>query len=238
MTLVAAPQWRISTDRAAAAKFAVAEGADELHLDFGGAHRGPLLSDAVQVREAVAIAKDIPIPVLAVNHLNDIGLTSPEAGALLEQALDCARALAVAVLHIPGFRRSLPTSAAVLAGTAQVLRGLCEQGLTVAYESPLGATESLALARAVDHPALCLVLDSGNLREAGEDPLEFAASVGEAGMLLPDLHIKDPGFDDLPDLLRTPGLRSVLVENDYHTAPARLRTDIALVGSWDDKDER
>lgn len=69
--------------------------------------------------------------------------------------------------------------------------------------------------------------------------MEFAASVGAAGMLLPDLHVKEPtagaegdgvtpAHDELRNLLRRTGARSVLVENDYRWAVARLRTDITL----------
>ncbi|WP_078946456.1 sugar phosphate isomerase/epimerase family protein [Streptomyces sp. NRRL B-3648] len=262
---VAAPQWRISTDRREAARAALAEGADQLHLDFGGAHRGPLLSDPGELRAARAITREIPVPVLAVNHVNDIGLAldhgvaNPAAVTLLERALDCARHLGVRVLHVPGFRRSRPTTDALRAGTADALRVLCRRvataGLILAYESPLGPADSLALARSVGHPALRLVLDTGNLLEAGEDPLRFAGLVGATGLLLPDLHVKEPAhptegvspapgtvFDALPRLLRHSGARSVLVENDYQHSPTRLRTDITLcrtaVGLSHAKEER
>ncbi|MFD5845417.1 sugar phosphate isomerase/epimerase family protein [Streptomyces chartreusis] len=264
-TAVAAPQWRISTDRRSAARVALAEGADHLHLDFGGAHRGPMLSDPRELREAEAIAKDIRVPVLAVNHVNDIGLAeepgraNPAALGLLERALECARRLGARVLHVPGFRRSLPATEGLRAGTAHALRVLCERAaradLTLAYESPLGPADSLALARSVDHPALRLVLDTGNLLDAGADPLRFADLVGAAGLLLPDLHVKDPAhttdgatpvpgavFDVLPGLLRRSGARSVLVENDYTHSPIRLRTDVArcrtAFGLSHTKDER
>ncbi|MFK0120338.1 sugar phosphate isomerase/epimerase family protein [Streptomyces sp. NPDC090994] len=261
-TVVAAPQWRIGTDRPAAARAALAAGADRLHLDFGGAHRGPPLSEPGELRRAVALTRDVPVPVLAVNHVNDLGLAhehgvaNPAALDLLARALDCARSLGAGVLHVPGFRRSAPVTEGLRAGTADALRALCERaaaaGLTVAYESPLGPVESLALARSVDHPVLRLVLDTGNLLDAGEDPVRFARLVGGAGLLLPHLHVKDPTtaaspapatvFDTLPALLRHAGARSVLVENDYRTSPTRLRTDITLcraaAGSSHAKDER
>ncbi|MFF1453382.1 sugar phosphate isomerase/epimerase family protein [Streptomyces sp. NPDC058274] len=243
--VVAAPQWRIGTDRAAAARAALAAGADALHLDFGGAHRGPLLSDPDELAAAEAIARVVPVPVLAVNHVNDLGLAlargtaNPAALVVLHRALDCARRLGVRVLHVPGFRRSLPVTPGLRAGTADALRTLCERaraaGLTLAYESPLGPADSLALARAVGHPALRLVLDTGNLLDAGAGPAAFARAVAGAGLLLPDLHVKDPVGDaewggvraELPELLRHSGARAVLVENDYRQYPGRLRTDIA-----------
>ncbi|MGJ5756535.1 xylose isomerase-like TIM barrel protein [Streptomyces puniciscabiei] len=242
---VAAPQWRIGTDRAAAARAALAAGADALHLDFGGAHRGPPLTDPAELAAAEAVARVVPVPVLAVNHVNDIGLAlargtaNPAALVVLHRALDCARRLGVRVLHVPGFRRSLPTTAGLRAGTADALRTLCERagaaGLTLAYESPLGPEDSLALARAVDHPALRLVLDTGNLLDAGVQPAAFARAVAASGLLLPDLHVKDPagtaGWSGIGTELRCLlGLftaRSVLVENDYRQDHARLRADVA-----------
>ncbi|MFD6027962.1 sugar phosphate isomerase/epimerase family protein [Streptomyces griseoluteus] len=241
---VAAPQWRMDLDRVAAARAAIAAGADHLHLDHGGAHRGRPLSDPVALRAAEAVTREIPVPVLAVNHVNDIGLAHEDGSAnraavgLLLRALDHAHHLGAAVLHVPGFRRSLPATAGLLAGTAEALRGVCARlggtELLVAYESPLGARESLALAREVDHPALRLVLDTGNLLEAGHGPLAFAETVMTAGLLLPDLHVKDgagvraPSPCHLPALLRATQARSVLIENDYREDPGRLREDIAL----------
>lgn len=145
---VAAPQWRIGTDRSDAARVALAAGADELHLDFGGAHRGALLSEPGELRAAMAFAGDIPVPVLAVNHVNDIGLAHPggvanaAALALVERALESASSLGARVLHVPGFRRSLPDTEGMRAGTVEALRVLCGSvcaaGLTLAYESPSG----------------------------------------------------------------------------------------------------
>ncbi|MER7411989.1 MULTISPECIES: sugar phosphate isomerase/epimerase family protein [Streptomyces] len=241
---VAAPQWRISTDRCAAARTALAAGADQLHLDYGGAHRGPLLSDRVALRAAEAVTGELPVPVLAVNHLNDVGLAheqgvaNPAAVDLLLRATECALRLGVAVLHVPGFRRSRPTTAAMRAGTSEALRQVCAHlagtDLLIAYESPLGPHDSLALVRTVNHPAVRLVLDTGNLLDAGLRPLAFAELVGGSGLLLPDLHVKDganttaPSAVDLPALLRASGARSVLVENDYRETPGRLREDIVL----------
>ncbi|MFE2410962.1 sugar phosphate isomerase/epimerase family protein [Kitasatospora sp. NPDC059408] len=241
---VAAPQWRIADDRTAAARAALAAGADALHLDFGGAHRGPFLDDPAELAAARGIAGMLPVPVLAVNHANDLGLALPDgtanpaALALLRRALECALRLGARVLHVPGFRRSLPVTPHLRAGTAELLRTLGDEadaaGLTLAYESPLDAEDSLALARAVGHPALRLVLDTGNLLDAGTPPAGFARAVATAGLLLPDLHVKDPSRPttwrgirtELPDLLRHAGARTVLVENDYRRAPGRLRADV------------
>lgn len=243
---VAAPQWRISTCRTAAARAALTSGADALHLDFGGAHRGRTLDDPAELAAARAITQDLPIPVLAVNHVNDIGLAlgsgraNPVALDVLWRALDCAHRLGAAVVHVPGFRRSLPKSDAVRQGTAEALRMLGDRvsgmDMLLAYESPLSGHDALAVAGDVDDPALRLVLDTGNLLDVGESPEDFADLVQAAGLLLPCLHIKEPQeatarrrgtvFDDLPALLRRTRADSLLVENDYRQQPTLLRADI------------
>ncbi|MEE1786243.1 TIM barrel protein [Streptomyces sp. SP17BM10] len=241
---VAAPQWRIADDRTAAARAALAAGADALHLDFGGAHRGPFLDDPAELAAAERIVRTVPVPVLAVNHVNDLGLALPDGTAnpaaldLLRRALACARYLGARVLHVPGFRRSRPSTPRLRAGTVRLLQALGDDidaaGPALAYESPLAAEDSLALARAVGHPALRLVLDTGNLLDAGAPPADFARAVAAAGLLLPDLHVKDPSPPttwrgiraELPALLRLSGTRTVLVENDYRQEPDRLRTDV------------
>ena len=93
----------------------------------------------------------------------------------------------------------------------------------------------------MDHPALRLVLDTGTSRRPANSPGLRRSGLRPPGLLLPDLHVKDPphaadggpatpgtAFDDLPGLLWRVGVRSVLVENDYRHARARLRTDIML----------
>lgn len=243
---IAAPQWRISTCRTAAARAALTAGADVLHLDFGGAHRGRMLDHPAELGAARAIVQDLPVPVLAVNHVNDIGLAldsgraNPAALDVLWRALDCAHRLGAEVLHVPGFRRSLPNDDAVRRGTAEVLRMLggwvSRMDMVLAYESPLSGRDALTIAGDVGDPALRLVLDTGNLLDAGELPEDFADLVQAAGLLLPCLHIKEPQeatagrqgtvFDDLPDLLRRTRASSLLVENDYRRQPTLLREDI------------
>jgi 2-epi-5-epi-valiolone 7-phosphate 2-epimerase len=178
--------------------------------------------------------------------MNDVGLAldcgraNPTALSTLKRALDCAYLLDIRVLHIPGFRRSAARTDALRAGTAEILRQMCElgakAGITIAYESPLGASATLALAEAVQDPSLRIVLDTGNLLGAGEDPIGFADALGGKDLLLPDLHIKDSAravnasqishFELLHALLNRVVVRSVLVENDYGDNPERLCSDI------------
>lgn len=239
--VAAAPQWRIDDNRAAAAAVAIRHGADELQLDFGGGHRGPRLDTPTELAGAARVAAAIRVSALAVNHANDIGLIDqrgcPQTAAvsLLAAALGCAVELGVSVLHVPGFRRSSPDTAERIAGTAIVLRSLCERAeafqVSVAYESTLDGAASAALALAVDHPGLRIVLDVGNLLDAGYSPVAFVPAVG--AFLHPDVHVKDPvtgqgdAFGELCAALAvSTSIRSVLVENDYRAAPDRLAADL------------
>lgn len=241
--VAAAPQWRIDDNRAVAAAVAMRHGADELQLDFGGGHRGPRLDEPAELASAARIAAAIRVSTVAVNHANDIGLIDdhgcPRAAAasLLGAAMNCAAELGISVLHVPGFRRSAPDTPERMAGTATVLRSLCDQAeslqLTVAYESALDGPASAALARAVDHPGLRIVLDVGNLLDAGHSPAAFVPVVG--ALLHPDVHVKDPvtraadGFEELcAALSRSAPIRCVLVENDYRAAPGRLAADLGI----------
>lgn len=240
---VAAPQWRIADCRAAAAAMAIRSGADELQIDFGGAHRGPRLDVPAEQAVVARIARSIPVTALAVNHANDLGLIdehgepNAEAAALLRVALRCAVELGIGVLHVPGFRRSAPDSPQRVAGTAAVLRSICQRaerhGITVAYESALSGAASAALVEAVGHRDLRVVFDIGNLLDFGHRPGEFVSTVGE--LLHPDLHVKDPVasrvdvVSELRDVLSSPApVRSLLVENDYRAIPGRLAADVAV----------
>lgn len=235
------PQWRITDDLTAAAAIARSAAADGLQIDFGGAHRGPRLDQEDRLAEARRLASSIPVTALAVNHANDIGLVAedgtpnPAATGLLRTALGCAVEIGIPVLHVPGFRRSTPSSPARVVGTAAVLRDVVDDaavhGIAVAYESALDGPASIALADAVGRGSLGLVLDVGNLVDAGHAPNAFAAAVGPR--LHPCAHVKasthDPATDPVPLLPRGLAIRSVLVENDYRSVPARLVADVAAV---------
>ncbi|NMD56564.1 MULTISPECIES: sugar phosphate isomerase/epimerase family protein [Tsukamurella] len=238
---VDAPQWRLSDDLAAAAAAALSAGADGLQLDFGGAHRGPRLDLPDRLAEARRLSPSIPVTAIAVNHANDVGLVAedgtpnPVAEELLRAGLRSAVAIGVPVLHVPGFRRSTPSSPARITGTASVLRGLVDDaaphGVAVAYESALDGPASRALAEAVWRSSLGLVLDVGNLLDAGHSPWSFPAAVGPR--LHRCVHVKDavtrPEARPVAALPLAPAVRSVLVENDYRTAPERLAADISAV---------
>ncbi|EFV12920.1 TIM barrel protein [Segniliparus rugosus] len=233
---VAVPQWRIDPDREKAALDALAAGADQLYLDFGGARRGARLDEPGQLAAALDLAQIMAIPVLAVHGVDDIGFADPSATALLEAAFDCALALGVRTLYVPGFRKSSPDSPERLAQARTALVRICERArgspVTIAYASALGAEESVALARAVDRPELRVVLDIGALIEAGHNPEEFAEVVRRAELLLPDVHAQDPASAPgraialLPALVSRGVVGSVLVANDYLAHPRLLRSDI------------
>lgn len=233
---VAAPQWRIDHDRERAALTALAAGADELHLDFGGANRSPRLDSRGQLAAARDIAQTIATPVLSVDRVNDIGLADPDSAAILEAALACALELGALVLHVPDARTGPSDSPERRATTRAALARVCERaddGLVVAYESALGPAESVALAHEVGHRALRIVLDTGNAIEAGHDPAEFAEAALLAGVLHTGIHARSPrgaradGFAVLPALAQRGAVCTVLVKNDYRHNPKLLSADIA-----------
>ena len=233
---VAAPQWRIDPDREQAALAALAAGADQLYLDFGGAGRGARLDEPGQLAATLDLAQIMATPVLAVHHVDDIGFADPAATALLEAAFDCGLALGVRTLYVPGFRKSAPDSPERLANARAVLARICERArdsrVTIAYASALGAEDSVALARAVDRPELRIVLDIGALIEAGHDSEKFADVVRRAELWLPEIHARDPAsapgraIDLLPALISRGVVGSVLVANDYRAHPRLLHSDI------------
>ena len=235
------PQWRISDDLGAAGAVALSATADGLQIDFGGAHRGPRLDREDRLTVARRLASAIPLTALAVNHANDVGLVrddgtpEPSAAHLLQCALHCAVAIGIPFLHVPGFRRSAPSSPARVAGTAALLRDVVDEaaahGVTVAYESALDGPGSSALADAVGRSSLEFVLDVGNLVDAGHSPQVFADTIDTR--LHPCAHVKTTVSQpdtDLVTLLPLPlPVQSVLIENDYRAAPDRLAADLAAV---------
>lgn len=249
MTALAAPQWRISDDRVTAAKIAADCGADELQLDFGGAHRGPRLDQRDELTAAARLSEIIPISTLAVNHANDIGLVSKDGSPnsasirLLRAALRCATELGVTVLHIPGFRRSAPDTAARIAGTAAVLETIGDEaatrGVEVAYESALDGRASVALAQAAGDRLPHIVFDLGNLLDAGHSPDEFIAEVGDR--LHRCVHVKwhdiVPAADCLATMRIPSNVDAILVENDYRDGTARLVSDLDAVRAHASKHE-
>ena len=232
---VAAPQWRVDHDREQAALTALAAGADQLHLDFGGPRRGARLDTPGQLAAARDIARTIATPALAVDYVTEIGLADAESTAILDAALDCALELGVRVLHVPDSSESAHGFPERRAKARTALSRICERAedrLVVAYESKLGAADSVALIREVGHAALRAVLDTGNLIEAGHDPTEFAATTQLAGVLHTDIHVKAPrsartdGFAVLPALASRGAVGSVLVKNDYRENTRLLSSDI------------
>ena len=185
---------------------------------------------------------------VAGNHLNDIGLTSPDARVrpVLTRLLDAARALGVPLVFVPSFRRSAIDSPADLDRTAAVLRWAAVQaearGLLLASENVLPGEQARALAEQVGSTAFRLVLDTFNPVAAG---LSCAALVDAVGDLLADqVHVKDgppdvgptpplgAGAGRLDDTLgalhrRRVPVRALVLENDYRDGDrARLRTDL------------
>ena len=113
--------------------------------------------------------------------------------------------------------------------------------LAALYALCLGASPLLAN-EAKEPYQVRIVLDVGNLLDAGHSPVAFVGAVG--ALLHADVHLKDPvtreanaGEELCAALSRSAPIRCVLVENDYRAAPERLAMDLVTVrdlgvGAW------
>ncbi|WP_225729157.1 MULTISPECIES: sugar phosphate isomerase/epimerase [unclassified Nocardia] len=244
MTALALPQWRLDTDRGIAIRRALRHGIVRVHLDFGGAHRGPRLDDPRTLRATARAMAGVEVPVLAVNHVNDVGMFGDSGGfashclRLVESAIQVAAELGIPTVHIPSFRASAVTDAAklriaaeFLAATVTYARGF---GIGVASESGLGAADLALLYRLTGARELAIVVDTGNLVDAGHDIPEVFALAGTV-RLHPDIHVKAPtapGAPPLSELIAHQLLpyhrpAAVLLENDYRASESVLIRDLA-----------
>lgn len=181
---------------------AAAVGLDHVHVDLGGPNRGPDLTDVAVLAAFNTTSRHfaLPITALAINRLNDLGLTSPEGS---EQALEVRRSilhaievaghLRVPTIIIPGFHQSLVRTPGDAATTAEVLRfalGRAQAaGIGLAYESGLDSEATLQILQAVGQPGMSVQFDTGNPAICGH----CAASMWPrlADVASPDVHIKD-----------------------------------------------
>jgi sugar phosphate isomerase/epimerase len=248
--------WRVGGQGVSAMEIAAAAGIARVQIDLGGPGRGPFLGDdaALDAHRTAALRLGLTISAVAVNRLNDIGLTAhagSEAAALagrcVAQAAKAARRLGARYLIVPGFRESEVRTLEDFARTVDFLRfgvDLAAPDLGIAYETGLDADLALKILRAADLPGLTLQFDTANPSLCGH----CAASMWPALMAAaaPEVHVKDwptrPGEDvQLGDgqaaLKRTfaafasHGWPSALIlEGDYvNNAATRIRCDLACV---------
>jgi hypothetical protein len=232
--------------RADTVQCAVRHGVRRLQVDAGGAHRGPRLDRPEEIARLRAARSQTGITLtgLTLNHANDLGLTcarDTEQGRAVTRLIGLGVRLAVELdiptVNLPSFRRSTITTATDLRRTADRLREAAEEasdhGVIVGTENVLAPRELDDLLRRVDHPALRVVADTGNLLEAGLDVGDVLGTA--ADRVAAEVHLKHPaGAADLKllwsvverDVLPTIHPDAFLLENDYVEAPARLADDL------------
>ncbi|MER8440593.1 TIM barrel protein [Mesorhizobium sp. M1393] len=194
--------WKVGDRGLAGFETAAAAGLDHVHIDLGGPNRGPDLAD-IGVLAAFGTASrrfGLPITALAVNRLNDLGLTAPkgseeasEVRRSILHAIRVADCLQVHRIIIPGFRQSLVRTPEDMAKTAEVLRfalGPAQAaGITLAYESGLDSERTLQLLQAVGQPGICVQFDTGNPAIYGHSAASNWARLADVAS--PDVHLKD-----------------------------------------------
>ncbi|MER8581105.1 sugar phosphate isomerase/epimerase [Mesorhizobium sp. M1423] len=248
--------WKVGDRGLAGFGTAAAAGLDHVQVDLGGPNRGPDLTDVAVLAAFNTTSRRFALPInaLAINRLNDLGLTSPkgseealEVRRSILQAIRVAGRLRVPKIIIPGFRQSLVRTPQDAATTAEVLRFAAgparAAGISLAYESGLDAEGTLQILQAVGQPGVSVQFDTGNPAIYGHCAASLWARL--ADVAAPDVHIKDavgvsveksvPPGDGVAELeltfaafARQRRPRSFTLEGDYSVEPEfRIRRDLA-----------
>jgi hypothetical protein len=248
--------WKVGDRGLTGFETAAAAGLDHVHVDLGGPNRGPDLTDigVLAAFDATSRRFALPITALAVNRLNDLGLTAPKGSQEALQvrrsilhAIRVADCLRVSRIIIPGFRRSLVRTPKDVSRTAEVLRFALDPaqavGITLAYESGLDCERTLQILQAIGQPGICVQFDTGNPAIYGHSAASIWARLADVAS--PDIHLKDalgvsvegnvPLGDGVAELeltfaafARKPRPTSFTLEGDYgDDSGPRVRRDLA-----------
>jgi 2-epi-5-epi-valiolone 7-phosphate 2-epimerase len=228
-----------------------------VEIDFGGPHRGPDLGKqrVLDAHKKGARQCGLTIEALAINQLNDIGLTArpeTESGALvrniLTRAIHAARYLEATRIIVPGFRRSIIKDEKDFIATADNLSYAASlasnEGIAVSYEANLKPEKTLELIHIIGKLNVTIQFDTGNPaldnRNAGEmwsQLLNVAA---------PNVHVKDIPWGNAQDVCLGEGRanlnavflafakhgwpRGFVLEGDYRQdADARINRDLTYL---------
>src|SRR5439155_18183203 len=151
----------------------------------------------------------LTIEALAINRLNDIGMTAPpktERGArvrdILVRAVNTARRLEVTRVIVPGFRMSTIENECDFVSTASnlsfVANMAASEGIHVSYEANLSADATLALVRAAGGLNLTILFDTGNPALANRDAAKLWRELRSVSA--PSIHVKDIPTDSSEDV--------------------------------------
>ena len=192
--------WRLPGPPQDTPIFASRVGAQRLQVDYGGNGRAYELT-ALKARELGGRAYDVGIPIttVALNALNDLGVTSRDRQiksacyALVHCAIETAIILDATAVSIPAFRRSAINTAEDILVTATFLVDVAElaasAGLIVVHENVLGPELLMKLGQELQGTGVHFLFDAGNLHEYEVNWREYLAIA--APYLYPDAHIKD-----------------------------------------------
>ncbi|MCA1195966.1 sugar phosphate isomerase/epimerase [Saccharopolyspora sp. 6V] len=236
--LIGLTGWRVDADGADVLTLAAELGADGVQLDLGGPGRGAPLDEPGRIRRIreTSAATGVRVLGVAVNLMNDIGLTSADPGVVrrtVTRALDAARELEAPLVFVPSFRRSAITGPASLSATAEVLRWASAEaaarGLLLANENVLDVPAAERLLDQVGAESFRLLLDTANPHQAGVDVAALVAALGDR--FADQIHVKDGGdTESALAAVRARGghVRALVLENDHRDGDReRLRVDLA-----------
>ena len=246
--------WRINVDGLAAFPCAASAGMAFVEIDFGGPHRGPDLGEqgVLDAHKNEARQCGLTIEALAINQLNDIGLTAPpetESGArirdILTRAIQAARYLEAARIIVPGFRKSIIKDEGDFVTTAGNLSFAASlagnEGIGVSYETNLPPCKMLELVHMIGKQNVTIQFDTGNPALANRSAAEMWPEL--RGVAAPHVHVKDIAGGDAEDVCLGGGRANLpaaflafarhgwpegfVLEGDYRQdADARIRRDL------------
>jgi sugar phosphate isomerase/epimerase len=188
---------RVGAEAVAAAAAAGYEGVE---LDVGReAEEHPLFTDAGLAAVRAELARTgLAVPSVCLGALNAFGFKSTDpaerarAHGLIRRGVALARTLGAGAVLVPFFGGSRLESADEVGRVVEGMRGVAsaarDAGVVLAVENTLPAPENVALAAAVDSPAVGVYYDTGNALAAGYDPVAEVRALGRA---LARVHFKD-----------------------------------------------
>jgi sugar phosphate isomerase/epimerase len=188
---------RVGAEAVAAAAAAGYEGVE---LDVGReAEEHPLFTDAGLAAVRAELARTgLAVPSVCLGALNAFGFKSTDpaerarAHGLIRRGVALARTLGAGAVLVPFFGGSRLESADDVGRVVEGMRGVAsaarDAGVVLAVENTLPAPENVALAAAVDSPAVGVYYDTGNALAAGYDPVAEVRALGRA---LARVHFKD-----------------------------------------------
>ena len=160
-------------------------------------------NQAAWCEKITALSKkyDLPISILALNVLCDIGMSKAEREAevmdVITLGLETAAKIGAPAVHLPSFGEGAIVENAHLEQTIEVVKKACaigeKLGVAVGHESQLDEQDNENILFSIDSPALYFLLDNENLATEGIDPVETYCRFSR---YMRHAHIKYSGFEE------------------------------------------